>query len=351
MNFPSPHCVRLCAAVLLLLPFSLSAAADASGTREKDPVKKQTARERTLLLTSSGDLSRTLAYATEIIALLNAAIEAAAGGEPDNKVRERPGLLEWYQKYADWLTGMSAEFDLAVSDSFSRQQSGAGWSMRYEELSKGFRKLADELGGIVQKLEGEKKKIEARMQKLNTAVAERRVLVDKDDLELARELWPAYREKAYDRREALYKDLTDEEVLYFRNELRSLGERQKYFEGLSELGKYEEVWLLIRADEFTKLHEIARVIDGDEPGPVVYAVRDTIRTYEADRAALKRRSGEIDAKNRGITKAGSLRTLDRLEELSRYYEKMRNRYERHIEWLGSQIGNYQADLIELGKEL
>jgi hypothetical protein len=99
------------------------------------------------------------------------------------------------------------------------------------------------------------------------------------------------------------------------------------------------------------LHEIAGVVGGDEPGPVAYAVRGTVRTYEADRAALKRRSSEIDAKIHNITKTGTLKTLDRLEELSRYYENMKNRYERHIEWLGDRIGNYQADLIELRKEL
>jgi hypothetical protein len=67
-------------------------------------------------------------------------------------------------------------------------------------------------------------------------------------------------------------------------------------------------------------------------------------------AALKRRSGEIDAKIHGITRTGTLRTLDSLEELSRYYEKMKNRDERHTEWLGVRIGSYQADLVELGKE-
>ena len=292
-----------------------------------------------------------LAFVNETTVLLNEQVDAAASREPDNKANERKGLLEWYHKYADWLRGVSAECDLDVSNLFSRQLAGTGWTTRYEELAKGSRKMTEELGGMMQKLEGEKKKIETRMQKLSAAVAERRILVDKDDLELAREIWPAYRDRAYDRREIRYKDLTDEEVLYFSNELRSLVERQKYFESLSELGKYEEVWLLIKADEFTKSLEIAKVIGGDEPGPVVYAVRDTIRTYEADMAALRRRSGEIDSKNRGITKTGSLGTLDRLEELSRYYENMRKRFELHAEWLGAQVGSYQADLIELGKEL
>jgi hypothetical protein len=330
-------------------PVSAAGAADPPGIHQQELSKKRIEREKTFLLRGSDDLGRSLASVGEIIVLLNEQVEAAASREPENKATERLGLLEWYRKYADWLGGMSAEHDLEVSNFFSRQKTDARLITRYEELAKGFRKLAAELGGMMQKQEGERKKIEVRMQKLNTAVIERRILVDKNDLDLARELWPAYR--SYDHREAIYKDLSDAEVLYLWNELRSLGEPLKYFECLSELEKYEEEWLIIKADEFAKLQEIARVIGGDESGPMISAVRDAVRTYEADTAALKRRSNEIDVQLRAITRSGSLRMLDRQEELSRYYENMKNRYERHVEWLGLQIGSYQADLIELGKEL
>lgn len=344
-----PHWIRLFATLLLLLSFSAASAADAPGTRLQDPSKKRIEREKAFLLRGADDLGRTLASVGETLAVLNEQVEAAKSHEPENKAKERIGLLEWYQKYSDWLGGMSAEFDLEVSAYFSKPQAGAGWTARYDELTKGYRKLSLELGGMMQKLEGEKKKLDARMQKLNTAVLERRILVDKDDLELARELWPAYR--SYDRREAIYKDLSDAEVFYFQNELKTLGEQQKYFECLAELGNYEESWLIIKADEFAKLQELAGVIGGEEPGPVAAAVRGMIRTYEADMAALKRKSNELDAKIRTITRAGTFRMLDRLDELSRYYENMKNRYERHMEWLGVQIGSYQADLIELVKSI
>ncbi len=342
------HGVLSCTAVLLLLPLSVASAADAPGVRWQDSSKKRIEREKVFLLRSADDLGRSLAYVSETIVVLNGQVEAAASREPENKAKERRGLLKWYQRYADSLRGMSAEFDLEVNNYFSRHQAGAGWTDLHEELAKGFRKLADELGGIMQKLDGEKKNIEARMQKLNKAVTERRILVDKDDLKLARELWPTYRFS--DHREAVYKDLSDAEVFYLRNELRSLGEKQQYFESLSELGSYEEGWLIIKTDEFTKLHEMARVIGGDDPGRVVSAVRGTVKTYEANMAALTSRSSEIDATIHGIAKTGTLRMLDRLDELSRYYEDMKSRYDRHREWLGAQIGSYQADLVELGKE-
>ena len=345
MHLLKPHWLLPFAAVLLLTPFSVASAADSPGTRLQDPSKKRIDREKAFLLRGSDDLGRTLASVGETLAVLNEQVEAAKSREPENKAKERIGLLEWYQKYSDWLGGMAAEFDLEVSAYFSKPQADAGWTARYDELTQGYRKLSLELGGMMQKLEGEKKKLDARIQKLNTAVLERRILVDKGDLELARELWPAYR--SYDRGEAIYKDLSDAEVFYFQSELKTLGEQQKYFECLAELGNYEEGWLIIKAGEFAKLQELARVIGGEEPGPVAAAVRGMIRTYEADRAALRRKSNKLDAKIRTITRAGTFRMLDRLDELSSYYENMKNRYERHVEWLGVQVGSYQADLIEL----
>ena len=349
MHFMKTFWIFPFVAVLLLLSVSITHAADASGTRQQNSSKKRIEREKTFLLRSSDDLGRSLASVGETVALLNEQVAAAASREPENKAKERQDLLEWYQKYADRLGGMSAELDIEVNNFFSLQKTDVGLTSRYEELGNGFRKLAGELGRIMQKLDGEKSKYEARILKLNTAVLERRILVDKDDLDLARVLWPTYRPS--DHREAIYKDLTEAEVLYFRNELRLLGEPLKYIEGLSELGKYEENWLIIKADEFTKVQEIARVIGKDEAGPLAASVRGTIRTYEADLAALKKRSSEIDVKIRGINRSGTLRMLDRLEELARYYENMKSRYERHIEWLGGQVGSYQADLVELGKEL
>ena len=338
-------------AVVLLVTLPVAGAADAPAPRQQDSSKKRIEWEKTFVLRGSDDLGRSLASVGETMAVLNEQVDTAKSREPGSKTKVRLGLLEWYEKYADWLGGMSVEFDLEVSNVFSRKRADAGLNSRYEELAKGFRNLADELGGITQKLDEARKKVEARMQKLTTAVQERRILVDKDDLELARELWPAYRDRPYDRREAVYKDLSDAEVLYFRNDLKTLGEQQKYFEGQSELGQYEEEWLIIKADEFTKLQEIARVIIDEEPGPMVVAVRGMIRTYEADTKALKRKSVEIDAKVHSITRIGTLTMLDRQEELARFYENMKNRYERHVEWLGVQIGSYQADLVELGKEL
>jgi hypothetical protein len=350
MHFPKLKLIRLFALVLFLLPLSIASAADAPRTRLQDATERRVAREKAFFMRSSDELGRTLLFANETIVVLNEQVDGAAQGlGTGNKANERLGLLEWYQKYADWLSGMSAELDLEMNNYFLRQQADPG-SARYDELAKGSRKLANELDERALKLEEEKKKLEARMRQLNAVILDRRIPVGKDALQLARELSPANRDNPRDRQGPRYRDLTDDEVLYFQNELRLDEERQKYFECLAELEKYEEAWLFLKAGEFEKLYDLARVIGGQEPGRLAYAFRGAIRTYEADRAALKRKTAELGAKIHNITGTGTLGTLDRLEELSRYYEKMKYRYERHIEWLGAQIGSYQADLIELGKE-
>lgn len=211
--------------------------------------------------------------------------------------------------------------------------------------------MARELSGTVRRLEGERSRIEARMQKLRTAVAERRVLVNKNNLELARELWPGTYRTSYGRRKVVYRDLTDEKILHLQNDLRMLEDQQKYYDVLIELGKYEQGWLHIKKRDFSKLANIARTIARDDPHGTVRAFRSAVRTYKGDIAALEKIDAELEAKLNGMTEAGSLKTFERLQELSHYYEMMKSRYERQIEWLNGQIGSYKADFDEMGKKL
>jgi hypothetical protein len=349
MRFPQEPLFFPLIMLLFQAALSIPAAADTPDADRRTMAQRRIEREKTFLLRSADELNRTLASANETMAVLKEQTEAAAIQGPGSRADERLALLVWYQKYSDWLKGMSQEMDLAVSEYFSRQRRDVAWTAQCEELTRGCRKLADELDGSVQRLEKDRKVIEARMQRLNAAVTDRRILVDRDDLDLARELWPSYRPSS-DRREAVYRDLSEEEVLYFRNEQRAAVEQLKYLDCLTELGTYERGWLAIKAGDFAAAGEIAAVIGGSDPGAVAYAIRSAIRTYESDIAILKGRSGEIDAKIRGMARTGSLGTLDRLEELSRYYEKMKNRFDRQVEWLRGQIGSYRAELMVLDKE-
>ncbi len=188
------------------------------------------------------------------------------------------------------------------------------------------------------------------MQRLNRAVLERRIPVEKNDLELAKELRPTNRDRRpSDKREAVYRELANDEVEWFRMELRSLGDQRTYLSGLSELSQYELNWMSMKFEDSAFLDALGSVIGSETTGPIADASRGIIKTYESDVKLLKRSVDEIKGKLHGMTRTGSLKTLDRLEELSRHYEKIKTRYERHIEWLKGQIGGYRADLIALDK--
>lgn len=84
----------------------------------------------------------------------------------------------------------------------------------------------------------------------------------------------------------------------------------------------------------------------DSSGAISYI---TTVTYTLT-SLLERRVGEVKGNIAGIARTGSLKTLDRLRDLTDYQEKMKFRFERHIDWLQGQIGSFQADLVELERE-
>ncbi len=337
--------------LVALLHASSVAGADDAPVRNtpKEANQKKSERKKIFLLRSADEVNWSLIFANETIDVMTEQIRAAAGHEPEIKVDERAALLKWYQHYADWLRGISDHIQSDIGDYFSGKRS-ASWVKRSQELEKGSRKMAGELSVTVRKLEREERRITARVQKLRTAVTERRLLVNKNNLELARELWPAMYRKSYGRK-AVYRDLTDNKILYLQNKQRLLEERQKYYEVLIELGKGEQSWLRIKARDFSKLADIGRAIARRDRAGTIRSSRSAVRTYKADIGSLKKGAAELEVKLNGMNKTGSFKTYERLEELSRYYEMMKRRYERQIEWLNGQIESYQADFSEMGKKL
>lgn len=339
----------LMAALLLISAPSAPEAEPQAKPAPQDSLTKRIEREQAFLLRAVEELGKSLDYVKETTSVLEGQAAASDVLEPKRMKSDVGELWDWYQNYAGWLGGMAAEFETDLADSYSREGAGAGRTTRYEEMAKGYQKLAGQLGGKMREFEAALSKIEARILKLKQALQDGRLLVEKDDLELARELWPSYRDWPYGSREAVYKDLTDEEVGRFRYELTALGEQQKHLEVLAELGKYELNWLFLKAEDSAALSAVARAIGDGADGPLKNACRDALRTYESDVASLGRATDEIDRKLAGITPAGTMKMLDLFEALSRQYRKMKDRNEHHIEWLKAQIGGYRADLVELAR--
>jgi hypothetical protein len=68
-----------------------------------------------------------------------------------------------------------------------------------------------------------------------------------------------------------------------------------------------------------------------------------IRNYESDIPFFRQKIDDINRKRSRITRTGTLQTLDRLDDLSEYYDKMKRRYDNHINWLSQQVGAYRAE--------
>ena len=344
----APLLVALIAALLLVLAPAAQGAGQQASAQVRDAEKKKKARVKAFLMRAVEDMDRSGGFVNEIVALLEKQYDAAADtSDSEQRRKDLRDLLDWYQQYRVWLKGMASAVEIDLDEHFSRHEAGDAWISRYDKLAKGYHRLSRELSGNVSRLEKEQDRIAARIKKLEQAVQERRILIDKEELELSKELWPPTRSNPYDEREAVYKDLTDEEIRKFQRELVTLEEKQRHFESVTMLWKYERGWLSLKAGESETLYAVAKAINENDPVPLRTAYREAIRTYEADVQTLNRKVDEIKESVEDITRIGSLKALERLKDLTDYYEKMRTRFEGQSEWLQGQIGSYQVDLAEL----
>ncbi len=336
--------------VSLLL--ALSAAAVFSTPSYANPKKEDNAiseQRKVFLLRSADEISWSLIYANEAIDLLTEQIETAAGHEPEIKVDGRAALLTWHRHYADWLSSLSDDIQADLAGHFARKHAAA-WMKRSQKLKQESQKLDRELSETIRRLEGERNRIEARVQKLQAAVEERRLLISKSNLKLARQLWPGAYRKSYRPRKPFYRALSDDNILYLQDVVRSLEDQHQYYDGLIERGKYEQDWLHIKSRDFSKLAAIARTMSRHDQSGTLRDSRSAVRTYNADIAALMKRLAKLETKLQDAPNTGSIKTYELIQDQSRYYEMLKSRYERQIEWYTGQIESYQADFDAMGKK-
>jgi hypothetical protein len=117
-----------------------------------------------------------------------------------------------------------------------------------------------------------------------------------------------------------------------------------------ELCRYERDWVSLKANDSAVLSNVAKVIAGDARRPLEDAFNLAMRTYESDMAYLGKKADEAYRKRAAVVRSGSLRTVDRLEDLAILHDKTRTRYEHHISWLREQVGAFRAELTLLSKE-
>ena len=336
--------------VLFLMPIHASQGADrAQRSDASESVKKRVARERQFLYRAVEELNKSQEYVKDTMSGLEKQIDAIELLEPSRREKDLRDFLDWYQTYADWLKGNTDDFEADLSNAYSEEPMRRPGPDRYAGMTDGYTRLGSQLGEQIARLEKASDRIEHRIEGLkreleyiDSAAFREEKNRDKKQRQIERDRRD---DDLYDR----YKYLTDVDIIKMQQDLRNLGNQQKHLAILIELGRMELRWLALKADDSAALSSVARAIGGDAPAPIEDACSRLIKTYESDIVQLRRKVEDIDRMRARLAPTGTLRTLDRIEELSGYYERMKSRHEHHIAWLREQIGAYRADLTELRK--
>lgn len=312
--------------------------------------KKRLEIKKAFMLRNIDDLGRTSEFAQEVNEALAEQLEAVKLARSGNLLRESQAQSDKLQRYSEWLLSLTAEFEQAFNDFAPLQKDEPIVLGRYSALVEESQRQIDAFGSWLQKLDSERPAIAARVERLNNAVIEKRVLIDVADLELARELWPEYRDRFRDYGKPVYRDLTDDELNRLRSELLELQNQQSLYDGMSSFISTEQQWWLFKVDEFRAISEQAAAFDDVNPDKLDEALNNTIRTYEAALPAMARSLAALDEANQGLPHGGTFDFLGYRKELQNYYYIAMSRYERHISWLEGEAGSLKIDRVELARE-
>lgn len=300
------------------------------------------------------DLNDSLAMADDEGGEIEKDIDAITLLESQQREKDFRSLLDWYLEYGDWLKEMIAEYE----DDLQSFSSGAftaneQWRKRCDVIARKFEELARQIGKKAEQYLAEEKRLAGvldRRQQLRGRFddLEARLARIEDQL---RDLQSSVSEKRESERKA--KKIRTE-IRTVQDQLLALPQVDedllKHYLVLSERGDGERAWLGLKSDEYEALLELARVIDLDprrDAAVIETSYRRMTRVLEGEINKLKRRGDELYRKRSRIVSAGTLREVDRSQELADYYERLRGRYEARIDRLRSLIGVYDADLAEI----
>ena len=321
---------------------AVSGAAPAQRTRES--------LQNAFLLRTVDDLAHTLGYAEEMLALLQEPEVRPMRPVTDTTSREKRLLLEFQQKEVGWLKLLAGEYDRDVESFFAQLRATPAWVSRHKDMVEKFRERAADLEGQLAQLERRRSEQEARCEKLERAVRERRLLLSLDDLELARQLWPNYDHHDFDPREPIYKKLSDSEVLQLHNESDRLRETIDALDTLADLEGYERRWCVMKGEEFAKGHAVAKAFVSAAEGDLALALEDLITTYALQSKMLGNEIVRIE-QTMAVEDASIKYISHGLErDPQDYYRQFKDRFERHRAWLNIQAESYRLDLDELRRD-
>ncbi len=347
---------RIAFILIISLPF-LSAPA-ASGADAKDLAKRRIERERQFLYRAAEELNKSQEYVQAAVRSLEKQIDAVDILEPSRRERDISSFLEWYRSYADWLAENLADVEADLSRSYADERRAAVRPERYSTLVDGYSRLGSQLEEQVAHLDKLNDRTMQRIAELRTALdyVSSAAFIEERNKESGQNKEKRQDQPERDRRrerDALYeryKDITDTQVAIMQLDLKNLNELQKHYVVLLEMARMELSWISRKTGDCEALSQLATFVGRDDPDAIEEANNRVIKLYESDITYFKRKVDGISRTRSRIAPSGSLRTLDRLEELSDNYDLMKSRYEHHMTWLAEQTGAYRADIIQIQKQ-
>ncbi len=346
--------------LILVLPLLLimPAAAASAGPDTGDLAKRRVERERQFLSRAVEEMNRSQEYVQAAVRGLEKQIGSVDSLEPERREKDISAFLDWYRSYAEWLGNNVADFQEDMSEAYSDDEGDVVQAENCYAIVDGYVKLGSQLDEQVAHLDKLNDRTIQHMAELRAALdyvlsaafIEERNRDRKQDREKKQDQPDRERRREKDERYERYKDITDGQIAIMQLELKTLDELQKHFLVLLEMGRMERSWISRKAFDYEALGQLARYVGRDAPAEIEEADNRMIRQYESDIAYFKNRVEDISRLRGKIAPSGSLKTLDRLDELMENYDRMKNRYESHMAWLSEQIGAYRADIVVVRKE-
>ena len=337
---------------MVLSAAGVPAAAGADAPKKVDAserAKKHIERERQFLYRAVEDLNRSQGYVLAAMHGLEKQIAAADILEQSSREQDVRSFLAWYQAYAEWLGSTVADFEADLAEAYSDRQRAIVKPDRYEVLADGYARLGSQLEEHGSHLEQLNVRTAERIRILSSAleyILSAAFLEDRNrDKKQPQPGNDRRNSERYDR----YKDITDAEIAMLQLDLKNLVELQQHYAILMEMERMELFWITRKTGDYEALSLLAKAVGRDAPDSIEEACNRVIKIYNSDISYFRRTSDDISRARSRLIPAGTLRSLDRREELSESYDQMKSRYEHHVIWLGEQIGAYRADLIELRK--
>lgn len=307
-------------------------------SRSRDLVDRRVEREKRFLFRAVEDLDRSLSYVTDIMDGLDRQIDGMQLLEPARRENDLRGLQDWYYNYASWLGEYRAQFEADIADVFSGERGPKGWTERHAAMGRGYGQFSGDLQKNVNRLEYDKSEVEMRLADMRSRINYLNDLLDRDkdyrgrdkdhhDRDDRRQSGRDRPDKALDEKD---RERWTVEIARLVSEIQGFENLLRHLEALIELGKYELHWVYRKAGQCAALNEVARAIERSGRASRDDVYDRVIRNYESDIAFFRQKIDDIDRKRSRITRTGTLQTLDRLDDLSEYYNKIKRRYENHI---------------------